>query len=339
MQSQLFLLKVIAVTITYRWQNRKNDGKSLDNDRVPSDPVAGPHESFQADGPSTPSPTTKAAFSRRTQVPNSPFTGPSTSTLSLGTWLEAPSLDEHCARWLISVITIVLRQTSLALDSDQLSQHSDSRGKFPGTSMHNTYGPESGIASFDASLYGFESAGAHEGWQKHHPSTQHSTVSSPVSNMPYLHTRASNSQTSVGSSTLPHDVPRSATSFHSVTRTMNDSNVSIDSSTPTLQASHPLPIPRAALSFQSSPRAMTESTLSMHCLNHKWAGIIVYLVSASNWTAVLARVRSKIDSLTQDVDIQDTGDLCLIHHCAMDRGRLIQLLQGTVLPLLPCFRH
>ena len=158
-------------------------------------------------------------------------------------------------------------------------------------------------------------------------------VSSPISNMPYLHPRGSNSQTSVGSSTLPPEsVPRSAT-FQPLTRAMNDSNVSIDSSTNTLQAQMPLPIPRSALTFQPTPRAMTESAHSLHSLNHKWAGTIVYLISSSNWNAVLTRVRTKIHSLISDVDILEAGDLSLIHHCAMDRGRLIQLLQGN------CFRR
>jgi hypothetical protein len=61
----------------------------------------------------------------------------------------------------------------------------------------------------------------------------------------------------------------------------------------------------------------------------KFAGRIVYHLSASNWTVVLQRIRQKIRFLANSVDDNpDIVDLSLMKHSSLDRTRLIQILQG-----------
>ena len=103
-----------------------------------------------------------------------------------------------------------------------------------------------------------------------------------------------------------------------------------------------LPLPTAVMSFQATPHALTESPLSLHNLISYWAGVVVYLVSSTNWGVVFTRIRKKIRELAQPPIPDDTqsilssddmgldvGDLGLLQHCAMDRTRLIQILQGV----------
>ncbi len=113
-----------------------------------------------------------------------------------------------------------------------------------------------------------------------------------------------------------------------------------------------LPLPKTATTFQATPRALTVSPLALHSLLGHWAGAVVYLVSAANWNVVFTRIRGKIRTLAHEQTNSndqfnsnvagsedgglDAGDLGLVQHCAMDRGRLIQILQGLHFLLLPC---
>jgi len=73
--------------------------------------------------------------------------------------------------------------------------------------------------------------------------------------------------------------------------------------------------------------ALVNSALALNLLISKFAGRIVYHLSASNWLVVFHRIRQKIHFLANTTeDNPDTIDLQLMTHSAMDRTRLVQVL-------------
>ena len=67
-------------------------------------------------------------------------------------------------------------------------------------------------------------------------------------------------------------------------------------------------------------------------MNHligKYTGRIVYHLSASNWAVVLFRLRTRIHYVAQaSEDKPDIVDMGLMAHSALDRTKLIQVLNG-----------
>ena len=108
------------------------------------------------------------------------------------------------------------------------------------------------------------------------------------------------------------------------------------------------------MTFQVTARPLTTSPSALHSLILYWAGRIVYLVSISNWNVVFARLRARINQLVQapiasnnqpnsghgnsnptivqplgvEEGTLDLADLGLMQYCAIDRSRLIQIMQG-----------
>ncbi|KAI5118442.1 hypothetical protein M0805_000576 [Coniferiporia weirii] len=265
LQSELFLLKVMSVTLSCRWQHRNTPQKpsysSMDN-------VSDTLEGFTSPAPS-PSHGSLPRSSRRSN-PGSRF---STPTLSL----EAPPLDDNCARWLVSVMILLLRQ---AAPRDDRTKAYDN-------------------LSADANLYGFESINSDDGLRH-------------LDDMPWMPPNE-NEPTPPITPGSGNRWPRKTPSLNSVTSSL----------------AAPIPLARSALGFQRTPRTLIMSSLPLYSLITEWAGNIVYLLSAANWSVVLNKIRGKIHSLSRTApeEFQDYTDLQLMQHCAMDRTRLTLILQ------------
>ncbi len=82
--------------------------------------------------------------------------------------------------------------------------------------------------------------------------------------------------------------------------------------------------------LEMTPKVLARSHFSLNALILKFAGRIVYHLSASNWPVVLQRIRNKIRFLANSSDDSpDIVDLNLMKHSSLDRTRLVQILQGT----------
>ena len=119
-------------------------------------------------------------------------------------------------------------------------------------------------------------------------------------------------------------------------RTQSSSS-SVKSSKPSLHSAIQIPTPRSV--YEKTHCSLVRSSAPMNALIAKYAGRIVFYLSASNWMVVNERLRTKIHSLTKESsDNKDIGDLELIAHSALDRQRLVQLLIGMspvfLLPLI-----
>lgn len=256
----------MSVTLSCRWQHRDTTQKA---------PKSGDTTGDLREGASSPAPS--SSFFSQSQSSKPSQTGTKFSTPSLS--LEAPPLDEKCARWLVSVMILLLRQAAPRDDR---------------TKMYDNLSP-------DASLYGFESLNTEAGLRHE----------SDVLWLPSSDNDFSSAPTAAGGH-WPHKTP----SLTSVSST----------------ASSPIPLARSMLGFQHTPRTLTMASLPLYSLITEWAGNIVYLLSAANWNAVFGKIRGKIHSLARasQEDSQDYTDLQLMQHCALDRSRLVVILQGKV---------
>jgi hypothetical protein len=182
---------------------------------------------------------------------------------------ELPPLREECAKYILSVMVLFMRQTS------------------PN---------ESGDHEFILSHHDFE-----------------------VDNVPRVLT---DPRIPLGAGS--HPPPRPTHAIRS-----RASNASFGSSVAT-KVPTDIPIPPEARHYTPTPSSMARSISSLNAMIGKYAGIAVYHLSASNWLVVFARVRSKIHALEkiERGAMPDVIDLQLMTECALDRVRLVQLLQG-----------
>lgn len=92
-----------------------------------------------------------------------------------------------------------------------------------------------------------------------------------------------------------------------------------------------VPIPLDTLTYTPTAQSLADSASSLNDLIAKTVGSIVYHLSASNWPIVFSRVRNKIHALEHDKAglNPDVTDLELMALSALDRTRLVQLLQGN----------
>lgn len=89
-------------------------------------------------------------------------------------------------------------------------------------------------------------------------------------------------------------------------------------------------IPQLNVKFEKTHKILAKSYFSLNSLILKFAGRIVYHLSASNWPVVLHKIKWKIAFLTNTTeDNPDIVDLHLMKHSALDKTRLVQILQGT----------
>ncbi|KAF7432844.1 Ras GTPase activating protein ira2 [Pleurotus ostreatus] len=88
-----------------------------------------------------------------------------------------------------------------------------------------------------------------------------------------------------------------------------------------------IPIPANTLTYEKTHMTLAKSSLAVNRLIAKYAGRIIYHLSASNWKIVLSRLRSKIHFLASNAEENmDVVDLQLLVHCALDKHRLVQVL-------------
>jgi hypothetical protein len=88
-------------------------------------------------------------------------------------------------------------------------------------------------------------------------------------------------------------------------------------------------IPGSGLGYEKTHISLVKSILPVNTLISKYAGKVVFQVSASNYGAVYARLRQKIHSLERGTaELSDHADLQLMAHSVLDRSRLVQLLMG-----------
>ena len=86
------------------------------------------------------------------------------------------------------------------------------------------------------------------------------------------------------------------------------------------------------IGYEPTSSVVSESRLSLNSLIGKYAGKVIYHLSASNWPVVFERIRNKIRELSNSLDNNpEIADLQLLTHCALDRARLVQSLQGVLL--------
>jgi hypothetical protein len=192
-------------------------------------------------------------------------------------WTEPPPLDDNCARYILSVMVLFLRQTTF----------SDARLMPSNRPAGNSY-------------HGFESL-----------------------DLPMSPSVAELSSDEVSPTTISPDVPRPTLWTRPSSMSMNSGNLSVRST---------IPIPTHNLSYEKTPVTLIKVSLSLDILIAKYAGLIVYHLSVSNWTVVFHRLRNKIRLLAgTSEEHPDIVDLKLMTYCALDRARLIQVLNGTLL--------
>ncbi|KAI6003613.1 hypothetical protein EDD15DRAFT_2567619 [Pisolithus albus] len=262
LQSQLFILKILSVTMASRWSSRQDETarSSLHACKGGSPSIC------TTDTASMPKYSGTTLHSGN--VPHAPSEFSSATT----TGPEPFPLDDNCARYILSVMVLYLRQTAP---------------------------PESRLMSSsnlapDASLRDFES------------------VDLPISSPEFEEFSNVNGP--------PVPFPMSETSKPALR--FKNSSTSFQSA-----ASSGHWYLTRSFQFEKTHMALVKSTLALNVLISKFAGRIVFHLSALNWPIVFGRIRQKIRYLasTQD-DNPDTVDLQLMTHSAMDRTRLIQVL-------------
>ncbi|KAL1741753.1 hypothetical protein HDZ31DRAFT_84616 [Schizophyllum fasciatum] len=87
-------------------------------------------------------------------------------------------------------------------------------------------------------------------------------------------------------------------------------------------------IPVGTAMYEKTHISLLRSQVAMRNMIMKLAGQVIFYLSATNWNPVFHRLRSRIHFLANAPDeIKDTNiDLELLYHCALDRSRLVQVL-------------
>ncbi|KAH9854976.1 hypothetical protein C2E23DRAFT_883516 [Lenzites betulinus] len=253
LQSQLFLVKVLSVAMASRWGSRPDDTRP---DSRGSKPIPSPK-------PSTPD----SSGPGRGRFGSTDHLSTPSATL-----VEPPALDDNCARYIISVMVLILRQTAPR--------------KHRLTSAANL--------SFEASFQDFESVESHE--------------------------------FGAGDETLGATPPVISGFPRSMNRAKYPSSNSLNSTGVASSISSRLP--HQSVVYEKTSFLVAKSILSLHSSIAKYAGRIVYHLSASNWAVVLHRIRQRIHGLASASDAEpDTVDLQLITYSALDKAKLVQCLQ------------
>lgn len=205
-----------------------------------------------------------------------PPTGRQSQESSSSKLLEPSPLNDNCARYILSVMVLYLRQTA----SPEARLMSSS------------------ILSLGSSFYDFESV----------------DVPASAPTLDNLYTR---DPPPLPSADPPKKTLQPKHSIDSV------NSGSTSSSTSILMAA-------GGFTYHKTHMSLVKSSLSMNNHIGRFAGRIVNHLSASNWSVVFHRMRTKVHFLSSTSDDNpDTVDLQLMTHSVMDKGRLIQVLQGT----------
>lgn len=200
---------------------------------------------------------------------------------SLSPWVEPPPLDDNCARYILSVMVLFLRQA--APPQQRLMSAAN--------------------LNFNASFQDLESIESIE----------------VTTALDIFHTGPA-VPPSIGSYYPKTEKKTKLPSF------MRDKQPHI----PFIRTS--VIFPQHSISYERTSSVISGSVSAMNTLITKFSGRVVYHLSASNWAVVFARIKSKIHVLagTNEEDL-DVMDVRLMTYCWLDKLRLIQLLQGTLL--------
>lgn len=91
-------------------------------------------------------------------------------------------------------------------------------------------------------------------------------------------------------------------------------------------------IPPTRMMYEKTHVSLVRSALPVNDLITKYTGRIIFHLSASNWNTVYQRLRHKIHFLAgNNPENPDITDLQLMAHLALDKQRLVQLLNGKLL--------
>ncbi|KAF9266130.1 hypothetical protein L218DRAFT_1016740 [Marasmius fiardii PR-910] len=259
LQSQLFLLKVLSVAMGSRWQQYNARSSSRTSNRPP----------FGSE-------SDISLSSKRTRVVSDQSSTPVS-------WIEPPSLDESCAKYVLSVMVLFLRQTALAEPPLVL--------------------PSSHYA--DVSFRDFE----------HEKSALVATTLELQESMP-----DDDAEDSLEKTTTTSRSPRPTPIQHELRSQTSASSVKTSQTGTVILHGQPNVYEKTILSA-------VNSEYNLNNLIAKFAGRIIFHISASNWKIVFQRLSLKIRYLAQHTeDGMDTVDLHILSHSLVDRQRLIQVL-------------
>jgi hypothetical protein len=217
------------------------------------------------------SPVATSRSSRKSRKPSSEYLSASSAYLT-----EPAPLDEACAKYILSLMVVFLRQTA------------PPEGRLM----------SSANLSFEATFHDFETI---------------DNVDAPLTSSQYI-------SEDIDLSDEPQPVDSSSQPLNTSSSSVNGSQMTQVTVTPMAQHN---------IRLERTPKVLARSHFSLNALILKFAGRIVYHLSASNWTVVLQRIRQKIRFLANSVDDNpDIVDLSLMKHSSLDRTRLIQILQG-----------
>jgi hypothetical protein len=256
LQSQLFILKVLSVAMASRWNQ------------------------YQEEAYQPPSRSSKKTTGKESVIskPDSLVSEGLTKKIRHGSMepLEVGVLDDNCARYLLSVMVMFLRQTT----SPEMRLTSSS------------------TISVDTSFHDFE--------------LMDLTDSADILKM-----------------AQPDIIGRVADLIRPLRGSSNSvSSVMLGPTAPRV------PLHPRSLTYEQTHALQAKSPLVLHSLIAKFAARTVYHLSASNWSVVFHRLRTRIHFLAQTTEAQpDTTDLHLMTHSALDRTRLVQVLNGADLLL------
>jgi hypothetical protein len=265
LQSQLFILKILSVCMGSRWNHRHEQ----EDTRFPSRASKTQNGSAAPGHVESPLPSSGTHQNKKFRQASSEF-----SSSTPPPWTDLCPLDDNCARYILCVMVLYLRQTAP---------------------------PEARLMSSsnlapDASLHDFESV-----------------------DLPTESSAFDDYSSKIGPSLPPHISQGSKPVLK-----LKNSSASFHSAGSTTSSHWQL---GRTFQFEKTHMALVNSTLALNLLISKFAGRIVYHLSASNWAVVFHRIRQKIHFLASIAeDNPDTIDLQLMTHSAMDRTRLVQVL-------------
>ncbi|KAA1466679.1 hypothetical protein DENSPDRAFT_831556 [Dentipellis sp. KUC8613] len=256
LQSQLFVLKVLSVAMASRWHRYADEARSASRSATSKTAYAGPE-----------SPAMNSRSSKKSRQASSDHLSTPAG------WMEPPPLDDACAKYVLSLMVVFLRQTA------------PPEGRLM----------SSANLSFEATFHDFQSI----------------EVEDAPSAIPDF---------------FDDDLPTEEPKGTKLPKPRNHSSTSVNSGGASTTSS--TPIPQLNMKFEKTHKVLSGSHFSLNTLILKFAGRIIYHLSASNWLVVLHRIRNKIHQLASSTeDNLDIIDLNLMKHSALDRARLVQILQ------------
>ncbi|EIN11059.1 hypothetical protein PUNSTDRAFT_51619 [Punctularia strigosozonata HHB-11173 SS5] len=257
LQSQLYILKVLSVVMGSRWRTYQGENRpesSLSHRVDTGSGITTPVEAVTPD-------SRGGSHGQR-------YASPADHTLQQGQRVTPTPLDDNCAKYILMVMVLFLRQAAPPADSTQISR----MARLASQLDYSTCKLRDGANPWS------------DTWERPEPYTR---------------------------SIRPQPSFMSAASKSTNTDTR-------------------MQFVMRPVEFEKTPRVLLRSLSALNHLVGNTAGLIVHYLSTSNWPVVFTRIRNKIHYLASaNEDDPDIVDLELVAHAALDRVRLIQILQET----------